>query len=145
MAEAGEHVLERAARGLTADDEALRMAAAGQDVETVDLLLAAGISPNLRGEGGITAWENVLIGLHGEPAFETMAVAMVAHGADLGYRTPTKMGPLALAVSACRLRLVEALVRAGASPDEADAHGFTPRSWAKQSCPAATPLLASSR
>lgn len=125
-----------AARGLTADAEALVSATVRHQVDSIDLLLAAGVSPNARA-GDMSAWEHVMIGLGGEPVTEQIAITMVAAGADLGYLTPTRMGPLALAVSSCRLELVEVLLRAGAKPDAVDGHGLTPLRWAQQSCPAA--------
>jgi len=129
-----------AARGLTADAEALFAATARHEVESIELLLAAGVSPNARAND-MSAWEHVMIGLGGDPVTETIAIRMLEKGADLGYLTPTRMGPLALAVSACRLQLVEALLRAGAKADVADAHGLTPLRWAQQSCPAAVAPL----
>jgi hypothetical protein len=129
-----------AARGLTADAETLIAATARNEVETIELLLAAGVSPNARAND-MSAWEHVMIALGGDPVTEKIAIRMLASGADLGYLTPTKMGPLALAVSSCRLELVEALLRAGAKPDVADGHGLTPLGWAQQSCPAAVAPL----
>lgn len=132
-AEARRHL---AARGVNADAEALVEATVRHHVDTVDLLLAAGVSPNDRA-GETSAWEHVMIGLGADPVYEHIAIAMLAAGADLGYLTPSKMGPLALAVSACHVDLVEALLKAGAKPDAKDAHGHTPLSWARMSCPGA--------
>ncbi|MGE0452055.1 MAG: ankyrin repeat domain-containing protein [Vicinamibacteria bacterium] len=129
-----------AARGVTADAEALVSATVQHQVDSVDLLLAAGVSPNDRA-GEASAWEHVMIGLGADPVYEHIAIAMLAAGADLGYLTPSRMGPLALAVSACQVDLVEALLQAGAKLDAKDAHGHTPLSWAEMSCPAAAPLL----
>ncbi len=136
-AEARRHL---AARGMTADAEALVSATVQHQVDSVDLLLAAGVSPNDRA-GEMSAWEHVMIGLGADPVYEHIAIAMLASGADLGYQTPTKMGPLPLAVSACRLELVEALLKAGAKSDTKDGHGFTPLRWAEMSCPAAARML----
>jgi len=139
-AEARRHL---AARGVSADAEALVEATVTHHVDTIDLLLAAGVSPNDRA-GEMSAWEHVMIGL-GDPVTEQIAITLLAAGGDLGYLTPTKMGPLALAVSSCRLELIEALLKAGAKADAKDGHGFTPLRWAEMSCPAAVKPLKKAR
>jgi ankyrin repeat protein len=109
-------------------DTALHLATRNRDLSWINFLLSKGAEPDIGDKNGDTA----LI-IAARIGFEDAADYLIRYRANVDATNRRGETALIVAVQQRQPRLVEALLKAGASPDKADhAAGYTARDYAKR-------------